>query len=137
MIPQKIFSVEEADQLLGVIIPILEQLQGLQQSILKTDQEIEDASDKVAAGNGYPIDELKQRIEDLTEHQMNLAEAFQSALEQLEGLGCVLKDLTPGLVDFYGMRDGELVFLCWKLGEERVQFWHGVDQGYANRQPLP
>ena len=134
--PQKIFTVEEADQMLSTIISILEQLQGLQHSILKTEQEIQDASAKVNAGNGYPIDELKEQIADMTEHQMNLVQAFQSALEQLEQLGCLLKDLTQGLVDFYLLRDGELVFLCWKLGEDRVRFWHGVDTGYADRQPL-
>ena len=134
--PQKVFTAEEADQMLGTIISILEQLQGLHHSILKTEQEIQDASAKVNAGNGYPIDELKEQIADMTEHQMNLVQAFQSALEQLEQLGCLLKDLTQGLVDFYSLRDGELVFLCWKLGEDRVRFWHGVDTGYADRQPL-
>ena len=57
-------------------------------------------------------------------------------MQQLEDLGCLLKDLTTGLVDFYGTRRGELVFLCWKLGEDRIRFWHGLDEGYTGRQPL-
>jgi hypothetical protein len=63
-------------------------------------------------------------------------EAFQSALAQLQEVGGALKDLDLGLVDFYGLRGGEVVFLCWKLGEERVRFWHTLDSGYAARQPL-
>ena len=48
-------------------------------------------------------------------------------MRQLEELGCVLKDLAQGLVDFYVMREGELVFLCWKQGEERIRFWHPLE----------
>jgi len=40
------------------------------------------------------------------------------------------------LIDFYGLRGGEPVFLCWKLGEERIRFWHTLEDGYAGRQPL-
>jgi len=91
---------------------------------------------KVSAGNGYPIQELKDQIRELTQHQLHLLEAFQSALQQLEALGCLLKDLSKGLVDFYTLRDGQLAFLCWKLGEERINYWHDIDSGYAGRQPL-
>jgi hypothetical protein len=72
----------------------------------------------------------------LTRHQLQLLEAFESALKQLEDLGVVLKDLTTGLVDFHSLRGEELILLCWKLGEPRVQFWHTLDAGYAGRQPL-
>ncbi len=132
----KIFTLEEANEQLGSVTELLYQLQGVHQSILKTNQELDEKVGKISAGNGYPIQELREQVQELTEHQLHLVEAFQSAFQQLEDLGCVLKDLAQGLVDFYAMREGELVFLCWRLGEERIRFWHGVDEGFSGRQPL-
>ena len=116
--------------------PLLEQLQGLQHSITQASQALDERVRKVSDGNGYPIQSLKQEIKDLTKQQLQLLEQFQSALKQLEELGCWLKDLNTGLVDFYGLRDGELIFLCWKLGEDRIRFWHTLEDGFAGRQPL-
>jgi len=134
--PEKLFTLEEANQLLSRVTPILQQLQALQQSILKTNRQLDDEVSKLSAGNGYPLTEIKQQIEQLTKHQLDLIQAFQSALQQLESAGCVLKDLDAGLVDFYTVRSGELVFLCWRLGEERIRFWHRLEEGFAGRQPL-
>ncbi|HEY0492678.1 MAG TPA: DUF2203 family protein, partial [Candidatus Dormibacteraeota bacterium] len=57
-------------------------------------------------------------------------------LKLLQELGIVLRDPTIGLIDFYGQRQGETVFLCWKLGEPRVEWWHPVNTGIAGRQKL-
>ena len=135
--PVKTFTVAEANATLPEVRSLLEQLQGLQRSISKTSQELSEASDKVTAGNGHPLESLKAQIEQLTEHQLQLIEALQSALMQLEELGCVLKDLDQGLVDFYSLLDGELVLLCWKFGEERIAYWHTLEAGFPGRQPLP
>ena len=134
--PPKTFTVAEANALLPQVIPLIEQLQGLQRSIQQTAQQLNEAVEKVTAGNGYPIQSLKAKIRELTEHQLQLVEAFQSALAQLEELGATLKDLNIGLVDFQGLRGGEPIFLCWKIGEDRIRFWHTLEVGYAGRQPL-
>ena len=132
----RIFTVEEATQQLGQITDLIRQLQGVHQSIAKTNQQLDEKVEKLSAGNGYPIKELREQVEELTEHQLHLVQAFQSAAEQLEEIGCVLKDLAQGLVDFYAMRDGELVFLCWRVGERQIRFWHSVEDGFSGRQPL-
>ena len=132
----KTFTVSQANALLHRVQPLLEQLQGLQRSIVRTNQQLSELTAKVTAGNGYPLKALRQQIDDLTRHQLQLLEGFQSALQQFEDLGCLLKDLSMGLVDFYGTLRGEPVFLCWKQGEDRIRFWHAVDGGYAGRQPL-
>lgn len=129
-------TVEEANALLPRVEPLLKQLQGLHESILSANAQIEERVQKLSQGNGYPIQELRQQVTELTQHQLLLLQAFQSAFEQLQGLGCVLKDLQIGLVDFQGLRDGEVVCWCWKLGEARIQFWHRLEDGYAGRQPL-
>ncbi len=134
--PPKTFTVAEANALLPKVKPLIEQLQGLQRSILQTNHRLDELMRKLSGGNGYPIQSLKQEIETLTTHQLQLVEGFQSALSQLEELECILKDLNTGLIDFYGLRGGEPVFLCWKLGEERIRFWHTLEEGYAGRQPL-
>ncbi len=134
--PPKTFTIEEAQALLPSVAPLIRQLQGLQRSIIQTNKELDEAVGKVSAGNGYPIQSVRTKLKELTKHQLQLIEAFQSALKQLEDLGCVLKDLNAGLVDFYSVRNGELVYLCWKLGEERIAFWHSLDAGFAGRQPL-
>lgn len=134
--PSKVFTVPEAEAALPEVKALVEQLQGLQRSILKTNTELDDTVAKISGGNGYPIRALKDEVQRLTKHQLQLIEAFQSSLSQLESLGVVLKDLSAGLVDFYARRDGTLVFLCWKLGEDRIGFWHGVEEGYGGRRPL-
>ena len=134
--PPKTFTVAEANALLPKVIPLIEQLQGLQRSIQQTAQQLNEAVEKVTAGNGYPIQSLKAEIRELTEHQLQLVEAFQSALAQLEDLGAMLKDLTIGLIDFHGLHDGQPVLLCWKIGEDRIRFWHTLEAGFAGRQPL-
>ncbi len=134
--PPKTLTVAEATALLPTAKPLVQQLQGLQRSIVHTNQQLDELVAKLSAGNGYPIRSLKEQIEQLTKHQLQLIEAFQSALTQLEDLGCVLKDLERGLVDFYSLREGRLVFLCWTIGEERIRYWHPLEDGFAGRQAL-
>ena len=134
--PSKTFTLAEANALLPTVKPLVEQLQTLHQSILRANQQLSELTQKVSAGNGYPIQALTQEIRRLTDDHLRLVERFESALQQLEALGCMLKDLTIGLLDFYGLRDGQTILLCWKLGEERIRFWHTLEEGYPGRQPL-
>ena len=56
---------------------------------------------------------------------------------KIEQAGCVVKDLDTGLIDFPSVVNDEQVYLCWKLGEERIRYWHRMDEGFAGRKPLP
>ena len=66
---------------------------------------------------------------------------LKSSIETIHEVGCVVKDLDIGLVDFPTLFRGEEVYLCWKMGESSIQFWHGVDEGFAgqkaNRRRFP
>jgi len=64
------------------------------------------------------------------------AERINRYLQELELVGCVFKGFEAGLVDFYSLRDDRPVFLCWRLGEERITHWHEIDSGFAGRQPI-
>jgi hypothetical protein len=57
-------------------------------------------------------------------------------LKELDAIGCVFKGFDAGLVDFYSLRDDRPVFLCWKLGEARIEHWHELDAGFGGRQRL-
>jgi hypothetical protein len=87
------------------------------------------------AGNGGDLD--PQEPGELDEQFQRESHAVTQAAEQLERLGVLVKDLDTGLVDFPALNEGEEVLLCWQLGEDEVAHWHGVDEGFAGRKPLP
>ena len=65
-----------------------------------------------------------------------LSYEFYSNVEKLEDMGCLVKDLEIGVLDFYYRFQGRDIFLCWKIGERRIKFWHDVDNGYMGRKPI-
>lgn len=132
----KLLTSAEANALLPKVRELALQLKGLYHSIVKTNNEMDEVIAKLTAGNGYPISDLKSRLEELTKHQLQLIEAYQSAVAQLEDLGGLLKDAEKGLIDFYTLHDDQVAFLCWHLGEERVEFWHTLEEGFSGRKPL-
>ena len=64
------------------------------------------------------------------------AAQLRDSMEAIEKLGCLLKDLDIGLADFPTLYRGREAYLCWKLGETAIRFWHGVDEGFAGRKPI-
>ena len=72
---------------------------------------------------------IQQRLSNGLEH-------LQDYVDELTEVGCELKDFRLGLIDFTGRHDGRDVCLCWKLGEDRIFFWHDLKAGYAGRQPI-
>ncbi len=70
-------------------------------------------------------------------HEYNrLTETVKSALERIESTGCVVKDIDAGLLDFPAVINNEEVYLCWRLGEDRIRFYHSLQEGFAGRKPL-
>ena len=64
------------------------------------------------------------------------AAKLRSAIEQVQEFGCVIKDLDMGLIDFPTLLRGVEVYLCWMLGEPKIAFWHGVDEGFRGRKAI-
>jgi hypothetical protein len=62
---------------------------------------------------------------------------LMGAVDELQGLGVLVKDLDRGLVDFPCIHRGREILLCWELGEDEVAHWHGLEEGFAGRKPLP
>ncbi len=84
-----------------------------------------------------PPDELQTReARSLRSEIDTLTEKLSEAASELENLGVEFKGIDPGLVDFPTMIEGELAYLCWSYGEDRIEYWHSPDGGYAGRRPL-
>ena len=67
---------------------------------------------------------------------LQVALELNETMNDLSNQGCILKGITEGLVDFPTIRDGKEVFLCWKVPEKEVRFWHDLDSGFSGRQKL-
>ncbi|HTT17193.1 MAG TPA: DUF2203 domain-containing protein [Thermoplasmata archaeon] len=82
----------------------------------------------------HPDHGLKERLE---AEWRNLTRRLDESVRALAAEGIEVKQLESGLVDFYGLLDGELVYLCWRLDEGEVGFYHTLESGFAGRRPLP
>lgn len=82
-----------------------------------------------SAPKGRKRDELEAHLE--TELQR-----LHDHVEEINQVGCELKDCSIGLIDFLGRHQGRDIYLCWKMGEERVNYWHELHSGFAGRQPV-
>ena len=126
------FSREEADALLPQIAPLLTQIRDLNRKNDETRSAV-NALQGTLKSNGHSLDVEMAR---LSQALQSTGAAINELIERVAGVGAEVKDLEMGLVDFRSERDGREVYLCWKLGEERVSFWHDLNTGYASRQPL-
>lgn len=125
------FTVEQAD----AHVPRLEaHIERLQRSALQLRSE----RDAVAATLALHPDVLP--VERLLAERPGLrriVEELEAAIEAIHALGVELRDPELGLVDFPAELDGEVVYLCWQFGEDRVRYWHRRAEGFAGRRPLP
>ena len=128
------FTPEEANALLTKVRPIAEALVAHRRSMAVTATRQARLVQRIA-GNGGDFDPQEPRT--LEEEFTREGEAVARCVEQLERFGVLVKDLDRGLVDFPALRGDEEVLLCWQVGEDEIAYWHGVDEGFAGRKPLP
>lgn len=132
----KLFTLEEANAALEQVRPLVERLVQARREFLRVQAQLEEIRGKVA-GNGGGLD---PRV--VEETQVAAASALtevDALVEEIHELGAQVKDLDLGLVDFPALHpdSGMTVLLCWRLGEGGVGWWHGVEDGFAGRKPLP
>jgi hypothetical protein len=128
---EKVFTREEANELLPRLELILAGLQRLARVLREKLGELS-ATDR---SEGISETGLEQIIRERPELRA-LTEQMAGFAKQIEDLGCFLKDIELGLIDFPCEVGGEIVFLCWQSGEPQVSSWHAIDSGFANRRPL-
>ncbi len=126
------FTREEAEALLPQISVVLRNIQESRGKMQQSEEEL-GALRLQAMGNGH---HLHERMMDLQKELARHIQTLQMLDSELKEFGCELKDADSGLIDFLSLRDGREIYLCWRLGEERINFWHYLDTGFAGRQPL-
>jgi hypothetical protein len=129
----RIFTSEEANAALAEVRPLVEQMVAAKAALDRA-QEERDRADASISGNGGGLS--PQELAELHAVVDRCADALARAVDEIHTLGVLVKGLDTGLVDFPAVRDGEVVLLCWQLGEPEVAFWHGLDDGFAGRRPL-
>ncbi len=131
----RLFTPEEANALIPVIAPLLESLRQQLHELRTKHQAAQLLAEAPKSGNGHRLQEETTLIQSKDEVE-RLSRTFQRAMEHLQGYGCEIKDVETGLVDFRSLREGEVVYLCWRTGEAAITHWHSLDSGFAARQPL-
>ena len=127
------FTVEEANEALGEVRPLTEELVGHRRALVEL-QERQAALTARIAGNGGNVE--RHELEDVPERLDEEVAGIARCVARIQELGGLVKDLDDGLIDFRAMHEGEEVLLCWRLGEDEIAFWHGVDEGFSGRKPL-
>ena len=118
--PKRRFTLAQANSTLPLVKRIVGDIVRTHGLVMKCQAELErQAASKEAQGR--------------LDHAVNHLEDY---VDELSDVGCELKDYQVGLIDFVGRHQRRDVYLCWKLGEERIGYWHEIDAGYAGRQPI-
>jgi hypothetical protein len=131
---ERFFTPEEAAAALEHVRPVAEKMAERAREL----QQVEAARRKLVhtvAGNGGGLDAAAAAA--LGERFDELAADVAACVRRIGELGAVVKDPAQGLLDFPALRHGEEVCLCWHVGEPEIGFWHGLDEGFAGRKPLP
>ncbi len=126
------FTPEKANTLLPRLRRWLTRLQARKQHLGQAQEKLVELAIK-AAGDGRLAE---QELNDTEREAQALSQEIDKLLEQISALGCEVKDIDKGLVDFPARREGRRVYLCWQLGEDKIAFWHDVRSGFDGRQPL-
>ena len=120
------FTLEEANTLLIEIRPVVEEIIRIHDAVIQRRPEAWPAISQ-AAGNGGSREASLLVAE---------FEQLRKLVHKVQDQGVIIKDMGTGLLDFPSLRDGREVYLCWKYGEDQIDFWHDVDAGFMGRQPI-
>lgn len=131
--PTKIFTVDEANRTLPLVRAIVADLTRLSRDVIDRRERL---AHLMTGRESDSRDLYGEELADIKRELDKDTEKLQEYVDELRHLGVEPKDGMEGLVDFPSIVDGKLVFLCWKLGEPEVLYWHGLRDGFAGRQPL-
>lgn len=130
----KFFTIAEAESLLSEIGQAMQDARKHRIDYQAADQEMNRAKARIQAAGGLRVDPapflaIRERL-DSSEARV------KEAIERVHELGAHVKDLDQGLVDFLTLYRGKQVYLCWKVGEPRIEHWHGLEEGFRGRKPI-
>ncbi|MCY4529961.1 MAG: DUF2203 domain-containing protein [Chloroflexi bacterium] len=127
------YTLEEAEAALPWVRSAIDSMREATAELLDARTKLSALMETIRSNGGSTheeeVDVVRSRVEKSTE-------ALRLPLEEFESRGIIIRDLQRGLIDFVALRDGREVYLCWLYGEERIDYWHELDTGFAGRQPL-
>lgn len=123
---ERMFTLSEANRLIPQLNTRLTSIQQAKAILVRTKEEIRKASAQAESSGGSTVGHL---------YLLSLQQVSAN-LQAIQELGVLVKDVDLGLCDFPHLRDGRVVYLCWKLGEDAVAWWHETTTGYKDRCPL-
>jgi hypothetical protein len=127
----RLFTLEEARSILPSVRQIVTALQEAKHALDRQMAALEALMERSGAnGHGEASQTEARKGTEVA------AERVDRLIQELIDLGVEMKGIEQGLVDFPSMREGRIVYLCWRLGEDDISYWHEVDAGFAGRQPL-
>ncbi len=122
----RLYTIQQAREALPRVVALMDYVQQARAEIVHLKPKVWPfLRSKVANGGNA-------HITDLTEQFARL----DTAVRQIMGMGILVKDIDKGIVDFLSKRQGKEVFLCWQYGEENIDYWHAIEDGFAGRQPI-
>lgn len=125
------FSLDEANRTLPLVRRIVEDIVEMYPDVQRKLETL-----RTLAGRDEKDAALERRMEDLRDELEQDSDVLNAFLAELGQIGCQFKGFEDGLVDFHAWMDGRPVLLCWKLGEDVIEWWHELDGGFAGRRPL-
>jgi hypothetical protein len=128
------FTHAEAQSFLPELDRLLRSAIDLKAEYDEVEREIQSFQERVMMMGGLVVD--RDRALAARTRRDSAAGRLRAVIEQVQEIGCLIKDLDIGLVDFPTVFQGTEVYLCWKLGEPAIEYWHGVDEGYRGRKPI-
>lgn len=130
----KRFTLDEAQRLLPEVERLLRSAMEARASYQTAEETIQAMNERIMMLGGVVVDREKA-LEAKTSREQSAA-VLRNAIESVHQMGCLVKDLDTGLVDFPTLFRGVEVYLCWKLGESGIEFWHGVEEGFRGRKSI-
>jgi hypothetical protein len=130
----KTFTLEEANALLPIVESLLGQAITAKEEAERLEAEVQSLRQRIFLSGGMTVD-ISGVARNRAEVEVHVQKA-KEALSEIDSIGVQVKDLDDGLLDFPCRIEGELVLLCWRRGEARIEYWHTLEAGFRGRQPL-
>jgi hypothetical protein len=128
------FTLDEARAALPAVGRSIREGVHAKERYLEAEKFIQDLAQRILMSGGMTVDTAA--AEARKAQRDSNAQALKNCMERIENLGVLVKDLDVGLVDFPTLFQGEEVYLCWRMDENDIDYWHGVSEGFAGRKPI-
>ena len=128
------FTLAEAQRLLPILESLLKTAITSKQLIEQVDTELQDLGHRIFLNGGTLVNVLE--VARRKSEREKAVQRAKDAVAEIHATGVQVKDLDIGLLDFPCKVEGEIVLLCWKLGEDKIAHWHSPEEGFAGRKPI-